>query len=160
VAKTKKKPKKKTGDVRLKVTVNPVILLPPPVALKACPRCGKPHKKFKARKFTKPMEFFGLVAMKPVVVARSSYWLLCPKLKEPIIFYDQYITAQNVEDFVAKSMADEVAAQIDKEVLSDLQSFAASTKKRKGKPEEIRVRFKGGKAQKWVVEDKPKVKKR
>lgn len=139
-------------QVTYKVNLNYMVMLPPPKSLDQCPRCGKPHKKIKPLKFLKPMEFFtkgtkGKDKGKSVLSARSSHWFLCPKTKEPVIFFDHYVTAENIENYVAKTMADDIATQIDKELLAELKTLAEQPKR-----QEIRVRYKGGKTQAWVYD--------
>lgn len=141
--------------VTYKIDLNYVVMLPPPTALKACPRCGKEHKKIKPLKFTKPMEFFskatkGKKKGQPVLSARSSHWFLCPKLKEPVIFFDHYVTSENIENYIIKKSADDIAEQIDKELLADLKKFSEQPKQ-----QEITLRYKKGNKktkQHWVFD--------
>lgn len=141
--------------VTYRVNLSYVVMLPPPTAVGQCPRCGKPHKKIKPLKFAiKPMEFFSKLTKgknkgKEVLSARASHWFLCPKLKEPVIFFDHYVTPESIENYVAKKAADDIANQIDKEVLADLKAFAEP------KQQVITVRYKGGNEAKkdhWVFE--------
>jgi hypothetical protein len=110
---------------KFKITMNWVVLHPPPTSLEKCPRCEKPHKKLKPLKLKKPMEFFGPDG-KPY--GRASHWAQCPKTKEPIILFDRADVGQSVENLVMKQAVDDICKAEDAKFLSEIDSIVGKTK--------------------------------
>jgi hypothetical protein len=102
---------------KFEINLNYVVVYPPPTALAKCPRCEKPHKKLKPLKLKKPMEFHSPDGK---FFVRASYWVPCPKTKEPVILFDRVDRGQSLENMVIKQGAEDIARQIDKEILADL----------------------------------------
>jgi len=148
---TKKKKTSKAKMVTLHFKLNMVVLLPPPTALKSCPRCTNPHKKFVPLKFQKPMVFLDSTE---TLQAKASHWALCPKTKEPFILFDQ------VDKGESQQSVEDIAAAEDKEVLHSLSTWTASYPtpkkgkkgKEKQKPSTTQVTATFGPATTWVYD--------
>lgn len=134
------------------ISLNWVVMHPPPTELEKCPRCEKRHKKLKPLKLKKPMDFYGPDGK---LFARASHWAVCPKTKEPIVLLDRADMGQTIENVVIKQAADDIAKEIDKEILGDL---AKMTKEPPAKEKKGRwVKKKVVKTQEvWVDDPEPK----
>lgn len=142
----------RTFKVKYVVNLDPVVMLAPPTELEKCPRCEKPHKKLKPKKLTRPMLFSN---------CSVTYWVLCPATKEPIIFFDRFtkvLFENDIEKAVADRAAKDIAAEIDKDVLSSLSTWTATyttaekKKGKKGKAEPMQITASFGPATTWVYD--------
>lgn len=122
-AKTERTKVKKPETRTLKVqwVIDPVIQVPTSTSIKECPRCGKTHLKLKVKKLKRPIK---------VADRQADNWAPCPKTGEPIIFFTFFIRPSMVEETVMKGLADQIASEVDKEVLADLFSFVEGFQKK------------------------------
>lgn len=111
-------------------SIDYVILHPPPTALDKCPRCEKTHKRIKPLKLGKPMNFYDPMGK---LTAIASHWAACPKTKEPVVLFDRAETGKSNSTMTVK-MASVTGVAPEK------------------KPQQLRVKYVGGKTQSWVFD--------
>jgi len=112
------------------IKFNWVALLPPPTALEKCPRCEKPHKKLKPVKFAKPMEFIDSTGK---FFARASHWTLCPKTKEPVIFFDRADAGESILNLVTQTAVQDIQQAEDKRFLDSISALVGKKGSKKPK---------------------------
>lgn len=131
-----------------------VVMKPPMTEFDKCPRCDGKHKKLKPKKFLKPMQFFDYDKDgKPELTSQASYWVKCPKTKEPVILFDRVDTGETVANCVLETVQENAVKDIceaeDKRILDELKSY---TETKTPTESIITATYKGkGKKGKWTA---------